>query len=109
MHWQYTTQTAPQDIETLRSMLLEHRGLADPDDQRDFFHPIPPMEIQLSDVGIDSTSINAAVARILLAKERGEEVVIFGDYDVDGVCSTAIMWEALRSIGIVAKPFLPSV
>jgi len=107
MHWQYITQTAPQDIETLRSMLLKHRGLTDKNDQNDFFQPTSPMEIQLEDVGIDRNSVDAAVARILLAKERGEEVVIFGDYDVDGVCSTAILWEALRAIGIVAKPFLP--
>lgn len=107
MHWQYTTQTPPQDIETLRSMLLEHRGLTDKRDQKDFFDPTAPMDIPLEDVWIDRKSVDAAVARILLAKERGEEVVIFGDYDVDGVCSTAIIWESLRAIGVVAKPFLP--
>jgi len=107
MHWQYTTQTVPQDLETLKSMLLSHRGLTSTSEQETFFHPVDPMSISLADVGIDPETVKSAVERIFLAKERGEEVVIFGDYDVDGVCATAILWEALRAIGIVAKPFLP--
>lgn len=107
MHWQYTTSTPPQDIGQLKEMLLRHRGLATQADQEAFFHPTSPLEIALSEVGLEEKKIDKAVQRILLAKEQGEEVVIFGDYDADGVCSTAILWEALRAVGIIAKPFLP--
>lgn len=107
MHWQYTTPNSPQDLQELQKLLLENRGLVNESDQKTFFHPIEPMKLSLEDVGLPKDSIKAAVKRILLAKERGEEVVIFGDYDVDGVCSTAILWEALRAVGIIAKPFLP--
>lgn len=46
--------------------------------------------------------------RILLAKEIGDRVVIFGDYDVDGVSATAIMLKTLKKIGISANYFLPN-
>lgn len=48
-----------------------------------------------------------AVARIMEARERHERVVIFGDYDVDGVSSTAILFRFFREIGIEVSYRLP--
>lgn len=48
-----------------------------------------------------------AVERIKIAKEDDEVVVIYGDYDADGICATAIMTLALREYGISAIPFIP--
>jgi len=50
----------------------------------------------------------AAVARLLLAHERGEPLVIFGDYDVDGVTSTTLLLEVLRQLGWQADAYLPN-
>ena len=44
--------------------------------------------------------LDLAVERIFLAADRGEKVVIYGDYDVDGVCASAVMEAALREAGI---------
>lgn len=41
-----------------------------------------------------------AVERIALAKKENEPVVVYGDYDVDGITSTVLMKEALNKIGI---------
>jgi len=49
-----------------------------------------------------------ALSRIELAKERGEKVIVYGDYDCDGVMSTSIMIRALRNYGINAASYLPS-
>ena len=38
----------------------------------------------------------AAVGRLFRARERNESLVVFGDYDVDGVTSTALLVEVLR-------------
>src|SRR4051794_34569931 len=43
--------------------------------------------------------MEAAVERLLRAREKKERVAIFGDYDVDGVTSTAILLELLRPLG----------
>ncbi len=46
--------------------------------------------------------------RIKLAKELGDKVLIFGDYDVDGISATAIMLKALKEFGISADYYLPN-
>lgn len=48
-----------------------------------------------------------AVERILQAVDRRETVCIFGDYDVDGVVSIALMGRILQSYGIEARSFVP--
>src|SRR5258708_12953237 len=40
-----------------------------------------------------------AVERLLIARERNEQVVIFGDYDVDAVASTALLFDLLPAFG----------
>jgi single-stranded-DNA-specific exonuclease len=47
------------------------------------------------------------VARIKRAKKSKEKVIVYGDYDADGICATAIMWEALHKMGVDATPFIP--
>ena len=49
----------------------------------------------------------AAVTRILAALDRHERIVLFGDYDVDGVTSLALLAEMLRAYGGAPELFLP--
>jgi single-stranded-DNA-specific exonuclease len=51
--------------------------------------------------------MKAAVARVLQGIDRGERIVLFGDYDVDGVTSLALLAEMLRSYGAAPELFLP--
>jgi single-stranded-DNA-specific exonuclease len=51
--------------------------------------------------------MHAAVARILAALDRRERIVLFGDYDVDGVTSLALLDEILRAYGCMPELFLP--
>jgi len=50
---------------------------------------------------------DTAVSRILLALHQHERVVLFGDYDVDGVTSLALLDEMLRAYGGAPELFLP--
>jgi len=52
-------------------------------------------------------NMSLAVQRLYQARERGEHVVIFGDYDVDGVTSTALLLEFLRGLGWMVDYHLP--
>ena len=52
--------------------------------------------------------MEAAVARLLQAHEHEEPLVIFGDYDVDGVTSTTLILEVLRKLGWLADAYLPN-
>src|SRR5258708_19809297 len=51
--------------------------------------------------------MKAAVTRILAALDRRERIVLFGDYDVDGVTSVALLAETVRTYGVAPDLFLP--
>ena len=55
-----------------------------------------------------SAAIDEASTPILAHVERGARITVHGDYDVDGVCSTAILVRALRDLGADVDWFLPS-
>ncbi len=83
--------------------LLCSRGLTDAPAVRRFIEP------RLSDLGDPHRlpDIPAAVTRLLQALQRGEHMVVFGDYDVDGITSTALLVRVLRALGGRVEPFLP--
>ena len=49
-----------------------------------------------------------AAAVIRSAVSRGEHIVVYGDYDVDGITATCIMVDYLRSIGAVCEYYIPN-
>ena len=48
-----------------------------------------------------------AVELITRARDEGWTVAVFGDYDADGICASAIMYHALRDFGIEAHVYVP--
>lgn len=51
--------------------------------------------------------MDVAVERLARAIGAGEKILVHGDYDVDGMCSTALMTRALRALGGDVTPFIP--
>lgn len=95
---------SPQEIVGL---LLKNRGITSKKQVAEFLHPTKPNDISLSAVGLSQTQMTKAIERIKRAKKVGESVIVFGDYDADGICATAIAWEALNSAGLDVLPFIP--
>ena len=83
--------------------LLYFRGATDKDKARKF---ISPDKSALEDPFLLS-DMDKAVARITRAREENENVLVFGDYDADGICATAILTKALKEFGIVAEKKVP--
>ncbi len=83
--------------------LLARRGATDPEAARRFLAPAPE---HLHDPFL-LAGVEAAVARLLAARDAGEKVAIVGDYDVDGVCATALLSAVLGSCGVVVETVLP--
>jgi single-stranded-DNA-specific exonuclease len=46
--------------------------------------------------------------RVLAARDRGEPILVFGDFDADGITGLAVMTLALRRLGVTAIPYVPS-
>ncbi len=53
------------------------------------------------------TGMLEGVERITKAKLNGEKVLIFGDYDADGICATTVLYRALKDFGITARCMIP--
>lgn len=80
--------------------LLRQRGIVD---YEKYFNP------SLADLAApdELPGVSAAVAKMIEAVKAGRRIVVFGDYDCDGVCATAIMALALKAIGGNVDTFLP--
>ncbi len=90
-------------ISPLLAQCLLNRGLSEPEKIGCF---LEPRLKQLADPFL-LPNMGAAVDRLFLARERDEPLVIFGDYDVDGVTSTALLSEVLGALGWRVNSYLP--
>ncbi len=90
-------------ISPLLAQCLINRDLAEPTLINAFLEP------RLRNLGdpFQLPDMGKAVDRLLAAREQGQSVIIFGDYDVDGVTSTALLLEALRALGWQVDYYLP--
>jgi single-stranded-DNA-specific exonuclease len=84
------------------AQVLARRGLGDPEAARAFLAAAD--EHPLAAFG----GLRAAAERILGHVRRGSRITVHGDYDVDGICATAVMVRALRTLGADVDWFLPS-
>ena len=91
-------------IPPLLAQCLLNRGLSEPACITGF---LQPQLKQLADPFL-LPNMAAAVERLLQARQRNESLVIFGDYDVDGVTSTALLLEVLRPLGWNVHYYLPN-
>ena len=111
MSWR-TSRIAFADVAALQDALgvaepvawaLVRRGLGDPATAREFMSsdgPLAPAE--------DLPGIAEAAERLAGAVRAGERIAVHGDYDCDGITSTAILVSALRGRGADVTSFLPS-
>ena len=94
---------ASANLSPLVRRLLAQRGLSEPEAIDRFLSP------RLSDLSDPflMPDMQLAVDRLLKAVDEKERVVIYGDYDVDGVTSVALMQEVLAKYGLECQGFLP--
>lgn len=80
---------------------LYTRGLRTLEEASAFLAPPPPAD------PFGLPDMPAAVERLARARDRGEAVLVFADYDCDGVCSAALAVDALRALGLEVQLHLP--
>lgn len=92
------------EMDDIVLQLLWNRNLKTQKEIDEFFNP---------DYGADVHSpflfkdMEKAVARIKKAVEYKEKVLVYGDYDADGVCASTILYETIKKMGIIPDVFLP--
>lgn len=105
MKWHTQSSKIPSTLEELKTLLLKNRKI---EDEEAFFKGRSPFKISLEELGFDESELGKIIKRLRVAKEKEEEIIIFGDYDADGICATAVLWQILHQEGYKVRPFIPN-
>lgn len=95
--------TSPSDF---LSLLLKNRQIKEVNIDS-FIYPPSPLKLPSKDFDINQENLDKAKDRIKLAIKNKENILIYGDYDVDGITATAILWNALKQLEAKILPFIP--
>lgn len=108
MKWHVATVlTDTSTIDDIITAVLHERGITTPESKKRFIHPTAPDRLSASDVGIDKTSLDVAIGRIRHGIQEKQSIVVYSDYDADGITGGAIMWEVLHRLGANVMPYVP--
>ena len=101
--WRVTAKTPlSKNKNWLLNLLAKNRGLTTKKKLDEFLNPKfeDILKISLSDT-------KRALERIIKAIKNKEKIIVYSDYDADGICATAIMWETLYDLGADVLPYVP--
>ena len=93
------TAKVKEVIETL----LEIRKV---EDKASFLSPKHPREISLFDFGLKD-EFEKTLSLLKEVKKQNKKVIVYTDYDADGITGGAILWETLYRLGFDALPYVP--
>ena len=91
--WKILHKQTPKTNQELVDILLTNRKISE-EDKDQFLNP-SLSNITPETVGIDTKQLSKAVKRVEQAIKKNENIIIFGDYDADGICATTILWETI--------------
>jgi len=98
-------ESGTEKQDNIAKSVLQARGVTDPADVQNFL--CPSIKDQMPDPNV-LTGMERAAEIVKDAARAGKRIAIFGDYDVDGITSTAIIVKYLRSVGLDPLWHLPS-
>lgn len=91
------------DLPPIIATLLDIRGISSEDEIRDFL-----FEENTIDNPFEIRDMDKACERIRQAIDNGEKICVYGDYDADGVTSTALLYSYFETIGVDVIYYIPS-
>ncbi len=91
-------------ISELLAKLLVLRGITDPEEARNFLYQDDLSEISPPE---SLSGMTVLVERVKRAVTEGERIMVYGDYDVDGICSVVILMECLQYLGARVEYRIP--
>jgi single-stranded-DNA-specific exonuclease len=101
------TPKKPLDVKEIEKILLKNRGIKGNKARKEFLSPTSPEALSLKSLGISTSQVEKAVERIKKAGKKGEMIIVYGDYDADGISATALLWERLYGLGLNVLPYIP--
>src|SRR3989338_7819444 len=101
------SKTPSNKKEEIVNILLENRGIKKRQEREEFLNPIHPRDLTLEELKVDKTQVEKTIRRIKAAIVNKEKIIVYGDYDADGVSGIAIVWEALWGLKADVLPYIP--
>lgn len=92
--------------EEILELLLKNRKITK-QNRQEYLSPSPPQSFSLKDFGITPKNLDKSIKRIKQAIVKKQNILIYGDYDVDGISATAILWQVLFNKKANVFPFIP--
>lgn len=108
-HWQISPRITPEAEKNLAGypaflrQVLFNRGFGTAEDSNRFLAAMPVDPIHHAKI----KGLGAAVDRLAYAIAHGESIVVYGDYDCDGVTATALLCQCLLALGGHAHAYIP--
>lgn len=87
----------------LIDLLLSNRQIKD---KKEFLHPKSPLELSLTDFGFKK-EFQKTLKYLTSLKSKNKMIVVYTDYDADGITGGAILWETLFLLGFKVMPYVP--
>lgn len=83
-------------------LLAQNRGLTSPHKLKEFLNPTLEQIFK-----VKLSNLEKGKERVIRAIKNKEKIIVYSDYDADGLCATAIMWETLNDLGAAVLPYVP--
>jgi len=90
--------------EQITTLLLKSRQIKNLDE---FLNPPSPLTFSLQDFGSYKKSFEKVLKILKSIKEKNQMIVVYTDYDADGITGGAILWETLHLLGFKVMPYVP--
>ena len=95
-------------ISPVTARVMANRGIRTKKTATRFLRPLEAPFPDVLDNKNGILGMRLFIERLARAKQMNEKVLIYGDYDVDGVTSTVILKKALESVGISSRYYIPN-
>lgn len=101
--WRVKTKSYDrQNKDWLKILLAKNRGLDAPKKLSDFLNPTLDQITQ-----VNLSNISKGVDRVEEAISKKQKIIVYSDYDADGITAAAILWETLYDLGADVMPYVP--
>lgn len=92
------------DADEIVDIILKSRNIKD---VPKFLNPNPPFDFSLSDFEINKKDISNMIGILKTIKTSRSSIVVYMDYDADGITGGTILWETLYLLGFNVMPYVP--
>lgn len=104
--WVVLDKSETTEIDEVVKIILKNRGIKSQREIENFLHPSVD-KLTIESAKISLLELKKAYLRIKQAVVNNESIIVYTDYDVDGICAGAIVWETIYKFYKRTMPYVP--